>query len=72
MKQITAYKLTNGTIVENHEQAELIQSRINFEDSIIAMVDTDISYSDYQDEIKSFILGNATGLKTIFDKLRIV
>ncbi len=69
MEEITAYKLTNGIIVENYEEANLLQSRIDFEKSIIEMVDKSISYCDYQDELISFILSNATELKTILNKL---
>lgn len=71
MKQITAYKLSNGVIVENEQEAILRQNEIHFEKSITDMVNNDVAYNSYQKSVISFITENVVELKKVFDKYRI-
>lgn len=71
MEQITAYKLSNGVIVESKAEAEFRQNGIDFEKSITDMVNNVVAYNKYQEAVISFITENAIELKKVFDKYRI-
>lgn len=59
IKEITGYKLSNGQILEDREEAEKLQSKIDFKKVIEDLVDFEDFFNDQGDLIKNFIIDNA-------------
>jgi hypothetical protein len=69
METITAYKLTDGSIVENQREAITKQNYLNFETKIKHLffeIENDCFNDDDKEKIFSFIVENKKQLKTIF------
>jgi adenylate kinase len=67
MKEIKAYKLTNGEIVSNEEEANKRQKAINFEESVYRFAEKH-GYYEGKDQIRDAILENADELLDILNK----
>jgi hypothetical protein len=65
MKTITAYKLSDGSIVE--AEAEAKEKKILFDMAIKKLIDEKVAYTEYKDEVWDFIIANKTELKKIFE-----
>ena len=67
MKTITAYKLTDGSIVENQRDAITKQNYLNFETKIKDLFFENANFNDDDKEkIFSFIVENKQQLRIIF------
>jgi hypothetical protein len=67
MKTITAYKLSDGSIVENEAEAEAKEKKILFDMAIKKLINEKVTYTEYKDEVWDFIIANKTELKKIFE-----
>jgi hypothetical protein len=66
MKTITAYKLTDGSIVENQTEAMTKQNYLNFESKIKDLFFEKDYFDDDKEKIFSFIVENKKQLRIIF------
>ena len=66
METITAYKLTDGSIVENQREAITKQNYLNFESKIKDLFFEKDYFDDDKEKIFSFIVENKKQLRTIF------
>ena len=67
MKSITAFKLSNGTIVENKAKAIKEQNEIDFVELVTNFAEANGCYESV-DDIKNAILDNRHVLKAILNK----
>lgn len=68
-EKVEAYKLSNGQIVENHEDAIRLQREIDFEKAVWEFANEHGCYSDGVNLIGRTLLDNADELKEIFKPL---
>lgn len=66
MEEITAYKLSNGDIVESHAEAEVIERRFLFERRVKEFAEKVGAYEG-KAAIREAILGNANELAEILE-----
>lgn len=62
MKEIKAYKLSNGQIVENREEAVKLERKIIFEKAVRKFANKYGSYGEYADAIGEALIDNAEEL----------
>lgn len=67
MKQVTAFKLSNGKIVENKAKAIKEQNEIDFVELVTNFAEANGCYGSV-DDIKNAILENRHVLKAILNK----
>jgi hypothetical protein len=67
MKTITAFELSDGTIVKNEAEAIAKEKKILFDMAIKKLIDEKVAYTEYKDEVWDFIIANKTELKKIFE-----
>ena len=67
MKKITAYKLTDGTIMEDEKYAAKVQNRLDFEVKAWEFACKHGSYEDGKQQIFDAITDNAAELKKILE-----
>lgn len=65
MEQITAYKLSNGQIVENAEEAERLEKEISFKSRLKEVILKEVAYEDNREIVERFILDNREDLTTL-------
>ncbi len=65
MKKITAYKLSNGEIVENIDKAMAKEKTIKFEKALWSLINKNVGYTDYQETTFDFIKDNKDKLLKI-------
>ena len=68
MEKISVYKLSDGTLVENREEAENKQSMITFKKKLDSM--TYDMYIDEASNIVNFVTENAETLKAWLNELK--
>lgn len=66
METITAYKLSNGTIVENKAEAFQKQNYLDFEGKIKDILSNKDYLENDKEKILSFMIENKKHLKIIF------
>jgi hypothetical protein len=67
MKSITAFELSDGTIVKNEAEAIAKEKKIVFDMAIEKLVDKKVPYNDYKESALYFIKENKAELKKIFE-----
>jgi hypothetical protein len=67
MKSITAFELSDGTIVKNEAEAIAKEKIILFDMAIKKLIDKKVAYTEYKDEVWDFIIANKTEIKKIFE-----
>jgi hypothetical protein len=67
MKSITAFELSDGTIVKNETEAKAKEKKIVFDMAIEKLVDKKVAYTDYRETVLYFIKDNKAELKKIFE-----
>jgi hypothetical protein len=67
MKSITAFELSDGTIVKNEAEAKAKEKKILFDMAIEKLINEKISYTEYKETVLYFIKNNKTELKKIFE-----
>lgn len=67
MKTITAFELSDGTIVKNEAEAIAKEKKILFDMAIKKLVDEEVSYTEYKETVLYFINENKAELKKIFE-----
>jgi hypothetical protein len=67
MKSITAFELSDGTIVKNEAEAKAKEKKIVFDMAIEKLIDEKVSYTEYKETVLYFIKDNKTELKKIFE-----
>jgi hypothetical protein len=68
MKEIRAYKLSNGTIIENEAEAIALEHRIEAIKDLTKLLNKE-DYGMNTGMIVEFITENATELKTIINRM---
>jgi hypothetical protein len=67
MKSITAFELSDGTIVKNEAEAIAKEKKILFDMAIEKLIDEKVSYTEYKETVLYFIKNNKAELKKIFE-----
>ena len=67
MKSITAFELSDGTIVKNEAEAKAKEKKILFDMAIEKLIDEKVSYTEYKETVLYFIENNKAELKKIFE-----
>jgi hypothetical protein len=67
MKTITAFELSDGTLVKNEAEAKAKEKIILFDMAIKKLIDKKVAYTEYKDEVWDFIISSKTELKKIFE-----
>lgn len=68
MEKVSAYKLSDGSLVEDREEATKLQATINFEKSVKNFADKYGSYFNEKNMIENVIIDNAAELYLILQK----
>jgi hypothetical protein len=68
MKTITAYKLSDGSIVENEKEAIKTEKVLTFKKEMEKLADDDYIRFDFEHEFVEFMDRNAEKLFAIFSK----
>ena len=67
MKSITAFELSDGTIVKNEAEAKAKEKKILFDMAIEKLINEKISYTEYKETVLYFIKENKAEIKKIFE-----
>jgi len=68
MKEITSFKLSDGRIIENKEEAINLQKEIDLKKAIYDFAQREGLYEENKEFIYSIITNNIDELSTIFSK----
>ena len=69
MEKISVYKLSDGTLVENREEAEKLQSMITFKKKLDHLLDVSVCYGSDK-IIFDFVTDNTEALKEMLNELK--
>lgn len=67
MKSITAFELSDGTLVKNEAKAIAKEKKILFDMAIEKLIDEKVAYTEYKETVSYFIKENKAELKKIFE-----
>lgn len=70
MKKITAFKLSNGEIVTDENEAILREKELSFENDIKSFADNNVAYTAEQDSFIETVIENKDELMKIFMKTK--
>ena len=69
MKTITAFELSDGTIVKNEVEAKAKEKKILFDMAIEKLIYEKVPYTEYKETVSYFIKENKAELKKIFENV---
>jgi len=69
MEKVSVYKLSNGELIEEREQAVKRQNRINFENGIENVINQEHFCTDEKDAVREFVYLHLSELKNLFSEL---
>jgi hypothetical protein len=67
MKSITAFELSDGTIVKNEAEAKAKEKKILFDMAIEKLINEKVSYTEYKETVSYFLKNNKAEIKKIFE-----
>lgn len=69
MEEIKSYKLSDGRIIEDKNEAEKLEKELTFKSKLIEFVDREGSYTEICDAIYDVINDNREELRTMLNAL---